>query len=112
MKEPWTEGHSCESHLDYPAWTYLEAAGVVSRVPCELVGIFVTCGAAACDVNVFNGPNAQSPKVCDLDAQANRTMPFLPPEHILCSRGLYVEFDAKTKSVTVQWRPLPAGWRP
>lgn len=112
MEKPWTEGHSCESHLDYPAWTYFEKTQVVSRVPCELVGVFVTCNRNACTVAVYDGPNAQSPKIGDLDAQAARTMPFLPPEHVLCRRGLYFVLSGDVKSITVQWRPLPAGWRP
>lgn len=112
MQEPWTCGCPPLSVKGHAAWEFIEKSQVVSRVPCELVGMFVTCGGQACTVNVYDGPNAQSPQVADLDAQASRTMPFLPVEPILCRRGLYLVLDGNVTSVTVQWRPLPAGWRP
>ena len=112
MEKEWKEGHSGESHKHYAATTFIEETGVVSSVPTELVGVFVTCNTNPCTVRVHDGPNAQSPVIADLDAQAARTIPFLPPEHILAVRGLYFVLSGDVKSVTIQWRPLPAGWRP
>lgn len=112
MKEPWTEGTKPWWEKGYPGLDYLEASQVVSRVPCELVGIFLTCEGEVCRIQVFDGTNARQPRILDLQAGASTTIPFHPTEPIFCRRGLYLGLDDNVKSVTVQWRPLPAGWRP
>lgn len=96
----------------YAAWAHVTKTGVVHIGALQVISVFVTSMSNACTVFAYDGENATAPSLSCFDAQANRTMPFVPGEPILLHHGLFLVLSGDVECVFVQYRPMPKDWRP
>lgn len=96
----------------YSAWVQADKTQTIFKGALEVLSLFVTCNSNACTVTAYDGDNTVSRNFGCFDAQAARTMPFVPPEPFKLNNGLHLVLSGDVKCVLVQYRPIPAGWRP
>lgn len=112
MEEPWTEGTKPWHEKGYAAWVWVTADQVVSVVPSELVYAFLSLRGAG-SATIYDGVSTSGDVVAILqDAVGGHAVPLVPPEPILCPRGIYIDVGSHVDGILIMWRPLPAGWRP
>lgn len=89
------------------AWTWLTNDACVYGSPMLLYRLIVTGGAADCTVEVYNGRDTSAGKLMTVKAAAGRTRVVSLNPALFLANGLYVDLDANTTGVGVQWEPTP-----
>ncbi len=73
----------------------------------EVAGIIITATVATkAVVSLYDGVNSSGRLLGTFRVAADDTKPFLFPQPIPCTRGLFIDIDANTTGVTVFYRPL------
>ena len=90
----------------YPAARWITAAEVLSAAPCELIYAYLTPSAASAKATIYDGMDTEGKVIAILEQQSVTSIPFDPPEPILCSQGLYVGSFTNVTGILVVYRPL------
>ena len=90
----------------YPAARWITAAEILSTTPCELLYAYLVPSAAAAAATLYDGLDIEGKVIATLAQAAKTSIPFDPPEPILCSQGLYVGSFTNVTGILVVYRPL------
>jgi len=93
------------------SWKWITVDSLLSKRPCEICTVILTCDGTECYAILYNGENAQGEIAAIVRALGNQSCAFSVHHHIYCRRGLYidVETDAHVTGLFVQWREVPQG---
>ena len=93
---------------DY-TWKFVTASELLSRRPCELCSIILSCEGGACHAVVYDGHNTNGKVIINFKSLEKRAQQIPLHDHIYCNEGLYVYLDDDVRGLFVMWREIPQG---
>lgn len=85
------------------SWAWVTADRQLSTGPCELCAVVLTADGANCETILYDGIGTNGDIIAKVKALQNRSCAFNIHHHIYCRKGLYIDVDANTKGIFVQW---------
>lgn len=90
----------------YPAAKWITAAEILSATPCELIYAYLVPSAAAAAATLYDGLDTEGKVIATLEQAAKTSIPFDPPQPLLCNQGLYAGSFTNVTGILVVYRPL------
>jgi len=94
------------------SWKWITGSELLSKRPCELCHVLLTCDGTESYITVYDGENVNGRVVMIVRALGNRSTTIELHHHAYCRRGLYIHFPGNTDHVTgvfLQWLERPQG---
>lgn len=91
------------------SWKWVTADELLSRRPCEICSLVLSCEEGACSAVVYNGENTEGEVVMSIKSLEKRAQHVFLHHHVYCRRGLYVALDDGCRGLFVQWLERPQG---
>lgn len=98
-------GYKVVPKEEMSGYTYCPNDLCVSRDALRWDGLLIENNGNNAVVAFHEGRNALAPLICTVQSLANVSFCFCFPKGVELDNGLFVDFDDKTTSVTVFWRP-------
>jgi len=98
-------------HIDAKvySWKWVTASELLSRRPCELCSIVLSCEGGACNAIIYNGQNSNGRVLMNIKSLEKRAQQIPLHDHVYCADGLYVYLDDDVRGLFVQWIEVPQG---
>ncbi|KKN14347.1 hypothetical protein LCGC14_0997060 [marine sediment metagenome] len=83
-----------------------KADGIVHIGPCSLISATIAGNGANAQCDIYDGVDANGKVVTHLEALDNTTFHADLDAHPILYRGIYLDVNATTTEMTIEWIPL------